>query len=197
MGEGMFSLQIRRGFRSMSDDSHPAGDSAADDFVQQLAQCQLRLQLYIVAVVGNAVDAEDVRQNTNTVMWRKRGEFQPGSNFLAWAYRIAQFEVLKHRERRRKEMPQLSPEVIALLGEDALEDADLLEQRRDALAGCLQKLERSDRDLVQAVYHGGKTLAAVAEQIGRSASSVRHSISRVRRQLRACIESTLAQEGQP
>ena len=50
----------------MSDNSDNTAASPGDEFVQLLAQCQLRLQLYIVAVVGNAADAEDIRQNTNT-----------------------------------------------------------------------------------------------------------------------------------
>ena len=136
----------------------------------------------------------DIRQNANSVLWQKRDEYEAGTNFLAWAYRIAQLEVLKHRERQRRDLPRLSPEVIALLGEEAVEEADLLEQRRDALGGCVRKLAHGDRTLVQSYYRGGETLAAIAARLGRSASSVRHSISRIRRQLRQCVESTLAQE---
>ena len=177
----------------MTDNSAP---TPSDDFVQLLAQCQLKLQLYIVALVGNAADAEDIRQNTNTVLWQKRDEYEPGTNYLAWAFAIARFEVLKHRDRKPRDLPGLSPEVMALLGEESLKESELFEQRRDALAGCLHKLAASDRNLVQAYYQSGKTLAAMAEGLERSASSVRHSVSRIRRRLRACIESTLAQEGQ-
>ena len=175
---------------------NPDEFSSCDEFVQLMAQCQLKLQLYIVALVGNATDAEDIRQNTNTVLWQKRDAFQPGTNYLAWAYAIARLEVLKHRERKRREFPGLSPEVMALLGEDCLEEAGILEQRRDALSGCLRKLPKKDHSLVQAYYHSEKTLAVLAEGLRRSASSVRHSVSRIRRQLRECIEKTLAQHGQ-
>lgn len=181
----------------MSATSNSGDDSSSDQFVQLLAQSQLRLQLYIMAVVGNAADAEDVRQETNGVMWRKRDEFVPGTNFLAWAYRIAQLEVLKHRQRQRRDLPGLSPEVIALLGEDSVREADLLERRRDALGGCLRRLTRKDLVLVQSYYCGEETLAAIAARLGRSANSVRHSIGRIRRQLRNCIERTLAQEAHP
>ena len=180
----------------MSEITDSSAPSPNDDFVQLLAQCQLKLQLYIVALVGNVVDAEDIRQNTNTVLWQKRDEYQPGTNYLAWAFAIARLEVLKHRDRRPRDLPGLSPEVMALLGEESVQKSKLFEQRREALAGCVHKLGASDRNLVQSYYQGGTTLAALAEGLKRSASSVRHSISRIRRRLRACIESTLAHEGQ-
>ncbi len=44
---------------------------------------------------------DDVLQNTNVVLWTKRNEFKHGTNFLAWAFNIARYQV-KHQHGRNK-----------------------------------------------------------------------------------------------
>ena len=48
----------------------------------------------------NHHDAEEVFQNTSVVLWNKFGEFSAGSNFFAWASRVAYFEVLSLMKQR-------------------------------------------------------------------------------------------------
>ena len=42
---------------------------------------------------------EDVFQAANLVLWRKFDQFEPGTNFFAWACQIIRYEVLKYREK--------------------------------------------------------------------------------------------------
>ena len=72
------------------------------EFVQLFTHHQRRLFLYILSQVHNPVEAEEVLQETNVVIWSKSSRFQQGTNFLAWVSQIANFEFLKHRARKRR-----------------------------------------------------------------------------------------------
>ena len=54
-----------------------------DAFVRLLGQNQRRLFLYVMSMVPNWNDAEEIIQETNLVLWREFARFQPGTNFAA------------------------------------------------------------------------------------------------------------------
>ena len=73
-------------------------------FVELLTQHQRKLYGYIYTLVPNATDSDDLLQETNLVLWKKRSEYKLGTNFMAWACRIAFFNVqnfLKSKGRSR------------------------------------------------------------------------------------------------
>jgi RNA polymerase sigma-70 factor (ECF subfamily) len=83
-----------------------------------------------------------------------------------------------------------------LLSRDAVERADLLESRRDALRGCLDKLPDKDRQLVRQCYSDSRqSFRAIAQLLGRPENTVYKALNRIRRVLHQCIDRTLATEG--
>lgn len=174
-----------------------ADQEKLDRFVQLFSEHQLRLYRYIVTLISNHVDAEEVFQNANLVMWKKFDDFQLDTNFYAWACRIAYLEVLKYRQQHRRAVPSLSDELLEQLAAEAVEKSDLLERRHRALADCLEKLPPGDVELIQARYSRGISLKDIAHSLGRTADSVRHSACRIRRALKRCIDRTLAAEEHP
>lgn len=166
----------------------------SDDFVQLFTRHQRRVYLYILAQVPNPVEAEEILQETNVVIWNKFQQFQSGTNFFAWAARIASFEVMKYRDRRRRERLCFSSELVAQIAAESLENADHLGRRRQALMQCLSKLSSRDRELVQSRYAPGESGKGLAERVGRPANSVYQSLSRIRRALFECVNRSLAEE---
>lgn len=152
-----------------------------------------RLYQYVLALLPNLQDAEDVLQETNIICWRKFGEFEPGSSFLAWASRVAHFEVLKRRRARARDraVQPLDDGVLEQLARDARDDADELAGVREALQGCLKKLAPGDRELIVRRYSAGEQGKDLAEQLGRPANSVYKSLGRIREALLDCVTRTL------
>ena len=74
-------------------DSAPHKESS-DEFIVRLVGCQNRLYAYVYSLMPNAEQARDVVQEANLIIWRKAAEFEAGTNFEAWACKIAYFEVL-------------------------------------------------------------------------------------------------------
>lgn len=174
-----------------------ADPSPSSEFVQLFTHHQRRLFLYILAQVANPVEAEEILQETNVVIWSKCSRFQPGTNFLAWVSQIANFEVMKFRTRRRREKLVFSDEFLDTIAQSSLERSEELESRRVALVYCLGKLRPKDRDLIQKRYAPGERGIHLAEQIGRPVNAVYQSLGRIRRALLECIQRQLASEVSP
>lgn len=73
-----------------------------DAFAKLFAEHQRAIYALIRAFCRRPQDADDIFQETFVVVWRKREEFQPGTNFLAWAASIARYEALAYAKRQSR-----------------------------------------------------------------------------------------------
>ena len=164
-------------------------------YLQQVMSHQQGLYAFIYSLVHRATAADDVLQEVNLVLWRKRGEFTPGTNFKAWAYRIARNQVLAHRKKHATDRLCFDDELIGRLAGEATDRAPQLDSRRAALAECLQKLSDEDRKLIRTRYAGNRTMAQLSTEVGRSAGALYQALHRIRQALLGCIDQTVAGEG--
>ncbi len=86
--------------------------ASAELLVRLLSRHQEDLFRYIFALLPHEEDARDVLQETSVALCRKFSEYDPGRPFLAWAFRFAHLEVLKHRERSQRANLLLGRELI-------------------------------------------------------------------------------------
>ncbi|MBA4065835.1 MAG: RNA polymerase subunit sigma-70 [Isosphaera sp.] len=168
-----------------------------DEFVRLLAQNQRRLFVYVHTLVPHRDDADEVLQNTNLVLWREFGSFEPGTNFAAWACRVALNQVLAWRKKRQRDRLQFSDEFLAVVAAETEDAADALEEQNRALAGCLEKLPAEQRELVRLRYTEGGSIEAVAATARRTVVATYRALSRARHTLHDCVTRTLAREGHP
>ena len=173
-------------------DSNPSSPSA--EFVGQISRAQRALYAFAFSLLRHAADADDVLQETNLVLWRKCGEFQPGTDFLAWAFRVTHFQVLAHRQRKQRARECFDEELIAQLAAEAEEQRADFEIRRRALAECLQKLPGEKRALIARRYEPDGCVNDLAAERGSTPKAVSELLRRIRRTLLLCIENTLARE---
>ena len=172
----------------------PADPARVEAFMRLFATHRRRVYQYILSLLPNLQDADDVLQETNIILWRKFDEYRDGTSFLAWASKVAYFEVLKHRRRLARAgrgVVVLDDQVLEQLAADARDNQDQLEHVRDALQGCLKKLSPTDQKLIAFRYGAGAKGRDVAEQLGRPANSVYKSLGRIRAALLECVTRTL------
>ena len=162
--------------------------------MQLFTKHQRRLFLLILSQIPDPIDAEEILQNVNVIILKKHDQFQLGTNFLAWAAAIANFEVLKFRSRRARDRLVFSDQFLTTVAEEALEQSEELERRRLALQACVEKLRTQDRELIQLRYSPGESGKHLAQRIGRPSNSVYQSLGRIRRTLMECIQRRLAAE---
>lgn len=180
----------------MIDPSQPPSihSTRVDEFMKLYAQHQRRLYLYLLSLVHNVTDADDLLQETNYILWAKFDEFRSGSNFGAWACRIAYLEVLKFRDGRNQGELSLSPEFLERIREKTEQFSNVFEDRTDAFYECLAQLEEPDRTLITHRYSPGASVKALAAMLRRPVRSISKSLVRIRKTLLQCIDRRLRQE---
>jgi RNA polymerase sigma-70 factor, ECF subfamily len=170
----------------------PEGDSRQNEaFVQLLAGEQTRLLHYVVMLLGDIHEAQNVLQEANLVLWRKAREFEPGTNFSAWARRVAYWQVQAYiRDRRRDRLvfdEQLAEQLSRIEPEESVGD-----ETRLALRHCLSGLRPAHRRLLKLRYDRGLSITNLAERMDRSQSAIKVGLLRIRRVLLKCIEKKMA-----
>jgi RNA polymerase sigma-70 factor, ECF subfamily len=173
------------------------GAEAEGCFVELYLRHQREIYSFIVQLVRDYDDSEDLLQKTGVILWRKFDQFEPGTSFLAWARKIARFEVQTYLRSKRRDRVCFSSETIDLLAEEIEKDMGEGDRRHEALLGCLEQLRTSDRELTRQCYARGASIRHVAEAAGRSVDGVYQSLRRIRRTLLSCIRRQLAAETLP
>lgn len=166
--------------------------SNRDAFVQLLTKAQLGLLRYITALVGDPEAANNILQNTNLLLWEKADEFEIGTNFNAWATRIAYWQVKAYCRDRGRDRHVFSEALVTQLAERA-DDFQDIDGTINLLRSCLQRLRVGDRELVAMRYHDGFSIQQLSSRLGKSPSAVKGALLRARRALRSCIESKRSQ----
>src|SRR5439155_7013589 len=109
-------------------------------------------------------------------------EYDRRLSFFAWACGVARLEVANFLRSRSRQRLYFSDALNLLLVEAHAEvPDDELEDRREALAGCVGKLRQRDRELLDECYAGPAGVHEAAGRRGRSPQSVYNSLRRIRR----------------
>jgi RNA polymerase sigma-70 factor (ECF subfamily) len=167
-----------------------------DEFARLFAGSDRWLYGYLMALLGNAADAEEVFQDVCVVLWREYEVFDLTSDFRKWVSVIAKHRVMQFRASKGRQASQLSDTAIRLIADEAVERFPLLEERRLALHRCLEELSDSDRTLVSVCYSElNRSFKRAAEQLGMSVNTVYKALQRVRKALRACVEHRVGSQG--
>jgi RNA polymerase sigma-70 factor (ECF subfamily) len=164
------------------------------EFVTQITRIQRQLHAFILSMVWNATEADDVLQQTNLVLWEKSAEFDASRPFLPWAMQFAQWQALAWLKQRQRQRLVFDDDLAKLLADEAVADERAFEARRNALASCLQKLGPEQRELIARRYEPEASVNALAAAGGVTAKALSDRLRRIRHALLECIQKTIAEE---
>jgi RNA polymerase sigma-70 factor (ECF subfamily) len=163
-----------------------------EQFVQLLTGAQSHLYAFICSLLGGTRDARDVLQETNAVLWRKAGDYEPGRDFLTWAYTFARYQAMAHRKRISRDRLVLDDELLGRVAAATAEQNGDLEERLLALDGCVHKLSAQSRQMVLRRYRDGVSVRDLAGELAKTPASLAVLLHRVRLALARCVERTIA-----
>lgn len=176
--------------------TEPDGDSERTvRFLRHFAANQPQLFGYILSLVPNWNEAEEILQETSVRLWKSFDQFEEGTNFKAWARKTAFHQVLSYRKKKKRTPLPMSEEFVDCVTQETEEMAGYLDDQLQALSHCVEKLKPKERDLVNRCYQPGVATKEVAEQLGWPAGTVYKALTRIRRALYECIERRIAMEG--
>ena len=148
----------------------------------------------LVRMLRNVALAEDVLQETFVAVWRNAHRFDPLIGIpAAWVWVIARNRAVTALQRQRRECgleeidgfhewPDIgpSPDELTLFHEEAI-----------LLQNCLTKLTPAARQCIELAYFQGLSYSEVSVRIGRPLGTVKTTIRKSLRLMRACLAKQL------
>lgn len=179
-----------------------ADNSAADGhgpkteaFLSLLGAHERSLFAYVYALAPGWQDAEEVMQRLRIRIWQQFDQYEPDKPFEAWARAIAYYLVLAYRKEKSRQREFFAERVLEAVSGQYEQHLEHSHERRDALVGCLDKLEGRKREFVQEYYSATKQSSELlAEKLSMTPNAVRQSLFRIRKTLLDCVERTLRVE---
>ena len=173
-------------------------DSESDErFIQCFTSCQRALRSFVVGMTPSSADADDILQEVNLALWRKRHLYDPEQEFLRWACAFAVLEIRSFRGRSAKRRLFFDDAALDTLAADWPYDIPLADQRREALKFCLTKLSPKQREVITNFYSKRATAQQLSERFEMPLSSIYKVLTRAREALRDCVSSQLSQSEHP
>jgi RNA polymerase sigma-70 factor (ECF subfamily) len=173
-----------------------AGHRPDEQVLRRFLGQQDMLRDYILALVRNPDDAEDLFQEVAVqILGKSEGPREP-ERFPAWCRGVARNMVLLYWRRKRRFNAAVAATLIKAIDE-AYEEADrekgAWDACRRALRQCIEKLPASSRKILEMRYATGMKSEEIARQLQRNAGAVRVSLLRLRQALGRCVEARLAE----
>lgn len=160
-------------------------------FVKLLTANHARIYAYIISLVPNDSDADDIMQETASLMWENFSKFEPGTNFVSWAVTIAKFQILNYRKRHKQSRTFLSDKAYDLLVSETEKLQEESQDRLQALRDCLGKLSGRDQQFIRLRYYEGASARLVAQKVGTSIDAVYRYGARLNHLLLSCVRRAL------
>ena len=173
---------------------HP-NPKSHEQFTRLLVANQRRLYGFIFTLVQDHSAADDVLQEATSLLWQKFESFEPGTDFGAWAMKVARFKVLEWRRKQQKLPLPIEEELLHELAGKA-EVAQLTDDlgRREALEHCLTKLNERDSGLLNQRYAEDRPVSGIAAKLGRTRDAIYKVLARIHRDLQRCIQGKMKEE---
>ena len=158
------------------------------EFVSLITANQRYIYAYILTLVPNVSDADDVFQETTAMMWEKKDDFQAGTDFVAWGIRIAYFKILDFRKKQKKHRMVISDDHFKQIADKALVENKKTELVFKKLNDCIKKLSPKDQHLIHLRYSVGLSVKNISTRIHVSIRMVYSHLSKIQGLLLDCIE---------
>jgi RNA polymerase sigma-70 factor (ECF subfamily) len=137
---------------------------------------------------------EDLVQETFTIAWARRSEFDPARPLGPWLRGIAtnlMIAGLRREARRRRIMDDAKHEIDRVQALSArFDEVDARTASREvsaAVRDCIGRLAAPYREVIEKHYIGGRAFRAIGEDLGISEELAMKRASRARAMLAACL----------
>jgi len=161
------------------------------------ARHQVRVYRFVLRLVGNTAQAEDLISEVFLDVWRHADRFEGRSAVSTWLLAIARFKALS--SMRRKPDEELDEEAAGAI-EDTSDSPEATLQKKDkgaALRKCLQKLSPEHREVIDLVYYHEKSVEEAANIIGIPEATVKTRMFYARKKLSELLKASGIDRGWP
>jgi len=162
-------------------------EKTRDDFLDLLMQNQTRIYAFILSLVRNYEDADDILQNTAKTIWQKYEDSRPINNFVSWGIQIAYYKILEYRKKKTKSGIQYDNQLFETILPIVKEQQRYSDEHLEKLSNCLKKLKPRAKELIELRYYQDLKPKQISSLLGLSITNVYKIMSRIHGQLLECI----------
>ena len=167
-------------------------DQQVQEFIRLLVAGQSRIYAYVMAVIGNRNDADDIMQETTSKMWQKFDTFESGTDIVAWGVAIARYRIMEFRRKQRKDARiRFSEKTFIELEQESKSRLDDIDEYVNSLKNCVEKLPAHDKSLVVLRYEQGLSVKDISLRMSRTVQNVYYHLSRIHSLLLKCVKSSV------
>ena len=168
--------------------------SKNDRFFRLYTAVSNRIFSYLLVVVHNRDNAEELAQETATLLWSKFDEYEEGTNFGAWAIAIARLKALEFLRKRKNSQMIFDDSFYDSVSKHTVKSSEDLSSQTEALKHCLEKLSEIQLKLLSMRFKKNLSIKKISQLTGRPLGSLYHYYSSLIRGLRDCINKRLSLE---
>ena len=141
-----------------------------------------------------AAEAEELTQEVYLKLWENLERYRPGSNFMAWAWRVARNLLIDahRRGRREREAAWLDPEVLDRLpGTDNPASRAERQQRLRLVAQGLAQIDEELARLILLRDFAGLSYQEISQALDLPLGTVKSRLNRGRLELATAVQRRL------
>jgi RNA polymerase sigma-70 factor, ECF subfamily len=153
------------------------------------------LRAWLAAHAPPGVDVDEVAQTTFIAAYSRLDDYAPGTNFAAWLFTIARYQLKTETTRLRRiddYRSRYAPDLLARELDRRSDEPAADDEQLGFLRECLEAVDDRRRRFLTWRYDEAIPLAEMAERSGRSVMAVKKQLWLLRRQLQECIEGKVA-----
>ena len=167
-----------------------AGD--VQSFASVVRQFERPLRIWLATHAPPGVDVDDIAQASFIAAYTRLDEYTPGTNFAAWLFTIARYQLRTETTRLRRIADYHTRYTAERLGYELDHRSNQPvagdDERLGFLKDCLGAVDERRRRFLTWRYEEALPLAEIAERSGRSVMAVKKQLWLLRRQLQDCID---------
>lgn len=159
----------------------------SSSFEAELAPVWPRLRRFAYSLARDAADADDLAQSTVEKAFRSFGQFQPGTRFDSWLFRICRTVWIDQgRSRSRRAVHEAPPEAADRVGIDPRPATEARIDLGKAMA-AMERLPDEQREVVALILIDGFGYREAAEILEQPIGTVSSRLVRGRNALLAML----------
>ncbi len=168
-------------------------DSRAFD--QLMREYSPELYNFIIRIVSNAEDAQDILQDTFVRVWEKSHQFKGNSSVKTWIFRIAINLAYTHLKRRKRWSFSILEDIKTLSsGSDPVKETELNFQSQ-MLERSLTTLTPRQRAVVVARIYKDLPFAEISASVGCSVNAAKVHFHEAKKRIDSYMKEQVGKDG--
>lgn len=169
-------------------------DKRTLEFLKLFVRHEQEIYAYILALVPNVHDADDLFQEGMTVMWKKFDQFQSGTNFAGWGVKIMRYQILDYRRKlARSKRVLIDDSLFDVLMDYIPSIQNELAERIDALGKCQTLLDNRFKKIIKMRYERNTPVEEIASYLKLSRRHIYHILGKINGMLLKCMRRTMSE----